>query len=768
MLNEYNLRPLILQVLLVVFSMPLAAQDTAVYSGRVLYQNSAVVDVEIVDIQSNQILGYTDSSGQFTIYLSSSPVVEFRKIGYYSITRTLATGSNLIYMDQEIVLLDQIVITENKGEKQIKKSTVSMEFIQPQLVSQTSPTNISSSINRINGVQIIDNQANIRSGSGWSYGAGSRVQVLLNGMPMLSGDAGQALWSFIPTEGIQGIEIMKGASSVIYGSSALNGVINIKTISAGAPFTTLNFTTGLYDLPQRTSLRYDGNIRYPLGNLSAFHLSKIGSWDLTLGVNMLHDLSYRMSDGETRGRTTIGIRKVDPKSGSVLGLNTGIQLGYSESFLLWESYDLGYTSLDSGITSNASLRLRIDPYYWWKGRNSDNKLQARYLKVSNAVDNGNPDNDQSNFSDFLFLEFQQKRTLFGTLECLGGIVVSSSITRSPLFSGKQSTSNAAIYAQAERGFLNNKLVANGGFRYESFRLNERAEAQPVFRFGLNWEILKASFFRLSVGQGYRFPSVAETFVSTTVGPVTVFPNEDLKSETGTNFEVGLKQGYAIGKVKGYLDVAYYRMKFNNMTEFLFAQWQAPTGIDDLGIGFKAINAGRTQVNGFELSTVLRGPFAKGVLEGFAGYTNSRGLALDPDSSMAVNFMGQALTYRNTSTSEEGNLLKYRPLHSFKMDIRWTRERWELGYGLQVQSEVGSIDTAFVSLPITLFVPGVKDAMDQGLTKFCLHNFRLSYRVYSTLILGIVISNITNQEYMVRPGDLAGPRQLRFQIRYTFK
>ncbi|MCK7529808.1 MAG: TonB-dependent receptor plug domain-containing protein [Marinilabiliales bacterium] len=39
-------------------------------------------------------------------------------------------------------------------------------------------------------------------------------------------------WNFLPLENLSQVEIIKGASSVLYGSSALNGVINFRTADA--------------------------------------------------------------------------------------------------------------------------------------------------------------------------------------------------------------------------------------------------------------------------------------------------------------------------------------------------------------------------------------------------------------------------------------------------------------------------------------------------------------------------------------------------------
>jgi iron complex outermembrane receptor protein len=104
-----------------------------------------------------------------------------------------------------------------------------MEVIKPSLVENTNATTMESIVDQVPGVNVIDGQANIRGGAGWSYGAGSRVLVLVDDIPQLSADASDAKWTFIPTENLEQVEVIKGATSALFGSSALNGVINFRT-----------------------------------------------------------------------------------------------------------------------------------------------------------------------------------------------------------------------------------------------------------------------------------------------------------------------------------------------------------------------------------------------------------------------------------------------------------------------------------------------------------------------------------------------------------
>ena len=63
----------------------------------------------------------------------------------------------------------------------------------------------------------------------------------------------------------------------------------------------------------------------------------------------------------------------------------------------------------------------------------------------------------------------------------------------------------------------------------------------------------------------------EKFISTSAGGITIVPNPELVSETGWSTEIGFKQGFKIGKWKGFLDLAGFWSEYQNM-EFQAAFW----------------------------------------------------------------------------------------------------------------------------------------------------------------------------------------------------
>jgi Outer membrane receptor for ferrienterochelin and colicins len=60
------------------------------------------------------------------------------------------------------------------------------------------------------------------------------VLLLLDDIPVLQPDAGTPNWDDLPVENIAQIEVIKGAASALYGSSAMNGIVNVRTAYAGS------------------------------------------------------------------------------------------------------------------------------------------------------------------------------------------------------------------------------------------------------------------------------------------------------------------------------------------------------------------------------------------------------------------------------------------------------------------------------------------------------------------------------------------------------
>src|SRR5205085_440302 len=105
---------------------------------------------------------------------------------------------------------------------------------------------------------------------------------------------------------------------------------------------------------------------------------------------------------------------------------------------------------------------------------------------------------------------------------------------------------------------------------------------------------------------YRFPTIAEKFVSTDVGPLVIFPNPEVNPEYGWSSEIGVKQGFKISSWLGYLDLCAFRSEYRDFMEFTFGFYPPypykqgdPININDLFkyLGFKTVNVSNARITG---------------------------------------------------------------------------------------------------------------------------------------------------------------------------
>ena len=291
------------------------AQDAAVLMG--LVRDAATKEsLPGVNVVINGVGGaVTDSAGQYKLQVVPGKVqVSFRFIGYAAQTRQFELApreARILNIDlaPESQTLNTVVVSAGKFEQKLEEVTVSMEVIKPALIENTNATSVDMVMEQVPSVAVIDGQANIRGGSGFSYGAGSRVLLLVDDLPMMAADAGDVKWNFLPVENIEQIEVIKGASSALFGSSAMNGVINVRTAyPKSKPETKITWYTGWYGDTKRHQLQWWGDKILKTSGLSFNHAQQIKQLDLVVGGNVYSDDGYRQGETEDRYRLNANTR----------------------------------------------------------------------------------------------------------------------------------------------------------------------------------------------------------------------------------------------------------------------------------------------------------------------------------------------------------------------------------------------------------------------------------------------------------------------------
>lgn len=738
----------------------LAAQ-TGIVSGRIYDAATKEAVIGATVFTDDAHATFTDVNGDYKLLLQEGNyVLKTKLIGYELAEKSLEIKSNqTISIDFEMRPLSQelstVVVSAGKFEQRLEEVTVSMEVIKPGLLENNNDINLDATLERVPGVTIIDGQANIRGGSGFSYGAGSRVQVLVDDMPTLAADAGDVKWSFLPIENLEQIEIIKGASSALFGSSAMNGVINLRTAYAKTkPVTKFGLYSSFYEAPKNDLYKWWGKNTQLTTGASFLHGQKFGQWDVVIGSHYMKDDGYRQGEVEERHRFNANTRyRFKRAEGLSAGINANYMYNNGGLFLIWADDSTGALQPLGGIgegTTNSNyttIRFSIDPHLTYVDKNGFSyKLRMRYFKTSNFNDT-----QQESFANLYYGESQfQKIWNKINLSASFGAVLQNGEVVSDLY-GIRENVNRSVYAQMDKKFFN-KLNLTFGARKEWFKFAYKGtESKPIMRAGANYEIVKGTNVRASYGQGYRYPTIAERYIKTQVGPLVIYPNDSVKSETGWSAEIGVRQIFKVSEWKAFIDASVFRNEYRDMLEFTFGNYGKPFVDPFFGIGFKSVNIGNTRIDGFEISSGAEGKLFKVPLDIIAGYTYINPIQID--------FVAERDTGKNSSNE---NILKYRYKHSFKADVRVTVKKINVGIGVRYNSFMENIDEVFNQL-----IPGVLSFREKHNKGDVIYDASIGYIIDENIKVAVLCKNLTNHEYISRPADMQSPRSFVFQVNCSF-
>ncbi len=790
----------------------------------------------VIDVSKNQATT-ADYDGNYELSVPAGTyTVVYHSVGKEDtkLTVTLKDGENQVQnvvIKDKAKLIDEVVVSGSKYAKKLSEETVSMEVMKGSTLANQNITDLSSGVQKIPSVTIADGQANIRSGSGWSYGAGSRVAVLYDGITITTADADDAKWSVIPMENVEQVEVIKGAASSLYGSGALNGIINaISAFPTDKPYTKVTSYAGFYQAPPTRDMKWwlPGQQQYFMGTNFADR-RKVGQFDIVSGLGITTDRGYLDSSDAHDMHANFKLRW---RSKKIEGLNMGIgalaYYSWGKTFFVWDSVGKrGYEPLGGTITTYHNGRYVIDPFInYYDKKDNRFSFRYRYLNSSNLNTTGQGSIGHKNYVELQYAKMMKKIDL----TFIAGLVGMYDISRAPKGStdsasliGNHDRGNVAVYAQVDKKFFGKLDVVVGG-RWEYFN-NDRDTLNPVTnryavvgrtnslstlkyplgRIGINYQAAEGTYIRASGTMGFRYPSLAELYVHTYVGPLGIYSNPNLQPEKGYSAELGVKQAFKIGKSwQGYGDAAFFANFYNNMMEFTFGQF-GPPDKGTYGLGFSSQNIGNARILGTEITAALQGKVGNFELNFLIGYTFTDARALDWNKPLVMynqagdtikpyvntgfvnirttndanhdpvsNPDSSKLTYAMTSTSKD-NLLKYRSRHQIKLLFGVAYKKWDFSMDYQYLSFQENIDYAFVGNLFTGIngiatfraLKNYRDAqIAAGSKGYSILNLSLGFKPTPKFKMAFIIKNVANSEWMTRPGQFQAPRNYTLQLSYT--
>jgi vitamin B12 transporter len=421
-----------------------------------------------------------------------------------------------------------------------------------------------------------------------------QVLVLIDGTIMNSATLGNFNFANLMTDNIERIEILRGAQSMLWGSDAIGGVINITTKKGtGTPSANAFFEYGSF-----SSIREGGQVSGQKGPVD--FTAALSRWDYTgfSQVNYRRGASERDGYHNWQASTRIGVAL--PHEGR-LDLNfrllqgkVNFDNGFSPGFDV-----LGATSNSQQFVYSASYQQPITN--WWN----------QVLTVSRQTEtlDTNPGTTQRNImSGAISTPFGARseiNTLANRVEWQHNFQVGKPLLLTAgyqfrdqqgeninLGTGTADISNRIIsshagFAQAQLN-LWDRIFATGGVRQDDYNVFGGATTYRATGGYLHQET--RTKVRSSYATGFRAPTINQLFFPD-------FGNPDLKPEKSQSMDVGVDQYLLDNRLT--LSASYF---WNQFRDLIVSQQSATTcGVGPFGPNFCAQNIGLVSTKGWEAS-----------------------------------------------------------------------------------------------------------------------------------------------------------------------
>lgn len=563
--------------------------------GIVKDTDKKVLSLVMVLVKETGKATFTDPDGKFQIHVPQSMknvVLVFQRQGYLPEERAVRVDDQLnlfeIQFTEQYSLRHDISVTATSWEKNILTVPMAEHSVADLEIRENIPESIVETLSETPGVSFIGSGGFAVTPSVRGL-ARRRVLVMVDGNRITS-DRRAGTSPFIVLPELAGrIEVVRSGSSVLYGSDAIGGVVNILT-RAGM------------DINKQKPGKYDLNFTFNSVNkwLNAGITSHRdwGKWHLYSGFQFSRADDYAapgetiLHSGYTHYSGILDISFKDEKKEFFLGYVGGFGKDEGKpdrennpdkyAVVPWESDQMmrfGFKEkswLKKG-TLDFSLFVNPTTYKLEKIDNSKNRLDRSDTR---GVNLGIKTTLRKNFNDSFSLqagvEWFSRRDIRMENE---NVDLGSSETLSTLPLGNGMRNDYGIFLTFDYTGIP-RFEIDGGIRYTFFSISaeiddgsrymEKSSGSPSFFLGVTHKITSSMSLFLNVGRAFRFPSLGESFYTGLTGRKYVIGSPDLEPESSMNIDTGLK----IASNKIYL--GFYL--FANFIDHMIERYKNPDDI----------------------------------------------------------------------------------------------------------------------------------------------------------------------------------------------
>ena len=482
---------------------------------------------------------------------------------------------------EESVTTDDVLVTAARVERELMDVNMSVSVITQKEIENNGAQTIADLLKDMPGVEVTTDGS---QGSKRIMIRGEKTfstLVMIDGQRITEQKSMSGTPILIDPSQVERIEVIKGPASVLYGSDALGGAINIITKKGNGKKAVEGTVTAGYNSSN------DG------GNASAQIFGTAGGWDYRIGASYECGRDLKLAHGKAEGtdfetKSANAYLAYHVNDNHVFGASVDyFDLDFNSSspdmtldeFYVhvpeWKRLKVG--AFDEIRYVNKYLsKIRTDVFYQKATKYMDNHVGAFMGPGKFMINDNAADNTLKQFG----ASIQADWTLTDKLYLITGYDLSyekldaesTSFTRGNMgrpinmdkylfYRGNLLTQ--ALYASADYN-VTDTVTLNFGTRYTYVRTDmkqadgysissgktsniqqttgKKTDGQFVFNAGVLWHPRNDLTLRAAWSQGFRVPLLQERYVDTTMGQTRTVRvgNPDLKPEKSNNFEIGAR------------------------------------------------------------------------------------------------------------------------------------------------------------------------------------------------------------------------------------
>ncbi|WP_019538981.1 TonB-dependent receptor plug domain-containing protein [Proteiniphilum acetatigenes] len=682
--------------------------------------------------------------------------------------------------------LDEVVVTATRMGLPLKSIPQKVEIIDSKKIATVQADNAADLLKRTVNLDIIQypGASSAVGMRGFSPSAHNRnyTLVLIDGKP-----AGTTNLTSIPTDFIERIEVVKGPYSVLYGSDAMGGVINIITRRPGNTRT--------------------GNISLSAGNFGQTNFNGYASGGVSDNVSLALGFSRKAQDKDYRigKKNLLSVSEteeliLDKKSYGDIMTNSQYQInqfmgklniGFNDKWSAdlsgifvtsndiempgnyWHSEGLSKKDFDRTNTTVDIRRatfnntLLISPYYSvYNESNYDNNTGDGFINYRESVRQYG-------------LKLSDTHT-WGAFQLIGGIDLDAHNVSTERFTDKMTPTspyrpnhnNLASSVFAQGAYTKGNLFVNAGLRYnytkftleaDDFLGNEK-KSNGYSNFnpsvGIKYFLTPMLNLHASAGNAFYVPDAYKMAGRFEAGGMQYRGNENLKAETSTSFDFGMNISN-----NEWLNIdftyfhAFYTNKIVNVLETDETTNETYYTFD---------NADKGRMNGLEImfsSDIAKALGSRYSFELYAGFThlfNDKFDEIKDKGTPDEKTLTKDMLYVRRNTGNFG--ITFDNNHGFvtRLNARYIGKRlendWMVWANLRPDIK-----------PEDYYTKGDYETTDQILqhSAHLVFDYSAYYNVTPQARIGISVSNLFDENYSEKDGYNMPGRSIMGSFSYSF-